>query len=230
MCFAGGFRSLICNPINVPTVVQSLSSDNKLTRTLLLAGSLGYVTAFLAWFQWLLFVIYGNIQALRGIYMNDFTTVIYVPYLPYHYALALILPFSFAFSGLGWIGINRISKSRTALAAGVSSAVLSGLFAYSAIQILVFADTLQYFLRPIFIFAGIIFWGSAVLKARTQFKHQNLAYMAGVFFVATGIVSISIVLPLVLFYGLEYWFALLGWLYAFATLVTAHSFLRLARK
>ena len=193
------------------------------------AGSLGYVLAFVVWAQWLLLVAYGYLLTIVGMIDGDFPGGIYVLYLPYHYAIALLLPLSFGFSCLGWFGIYRMYRSKTALAVGISSAIIAGLFAYSAIQILVFLDPTQYFFRPILILVGIILWGSAILKVRTRFKHPFLEYWAGLALMIAGIFGASILLPAILFYGLEYWFALLGWLYASATLSTAYSFYHLAR-
>jgi hypothetical protein len=207
----------------------ALPAENKSHSVLLYAGSLGYVLAFVIWAQWLLLVAYGYILALLGVVSSDFPGGIYILYLPYHYSIALLLPLAFGFTSLGWLSIYHDIKLKSALIAGIATAVIFLLFVYSAIQLLVFLDISQYPLRLFLIFAGIIFWGSAILKARTQFKHPYMLYFAGIAFVVAGVYGFSFLLPAILYFGLEYWFLLLGWLYAFATLATAYSFLQLAR-
>jgi len=206
-----------------------LPNKQATTRVFLLAGFLGYVTAFVLWFQWLVFTGIGYTLAFLGIYENSLTRGIYILYEPYYYAIALLLPTAFGLSSFGWFGIHRVRKSRTAVAAGILSAVMSILFVYSAIQVLAFIDITQYFLRPILLFVGIIIWGAAILKIRTLFKHPDLAYWSGLAFAVSGLFSVSILMPVFLYFGLEYWFAILGWLYAFSTLVTAYSFFKLAK-
>jgi len=207
----------------------ALPAENKSHSVLLYAGSLGYVLAFVVWAQWLLLVAYDYFLVLLGIVNSDFPGGIYILYLPYHYSIAVLLPLAFGLTSLGWVSIYNHTKLKSALITGIASAVTFLLFVYSAIQLLVFFDISQYFLRPFLIFAGIVFWGSAILKARTQFKHPDMLYFAGIALVVAGVYGFSFLLPSVLSFGLEYWFLLIGWLYAFATLATAYSFLQLAR-
>jgi hypothetical protein len=206
-----------------------LPSEQKQNRTFLYAGSLGYAIAFIVWAQWLLLVAYGYISTSLGLINSDFPGGIYILYLPYHYAIAVLLPLCFGFTSLGWFGLCRNYRSRSALIAAILSAVILGLFVYSAIRILIFLDPSQYLFRPIIIFVGIIFWGDAILDIRTHFKHPRLEYGAGLALMIAGAIGISFLLPSVLYFGLEYWFAAMGWLYAFATLATAYSFFQLAR-
>jgi len=181
------------------------------------------------WAQWLLLVGYGYISTSLGLINSDFPGGIYILYLPYHYAIALLLPLCFGFTSLGWFDLYRKYKSKSSLIAGILSAVIFGLFVYSAIRILIFLDASQYLFRPIIIFVGIIFWGDAILDVRTHFEHPRLEYGAGLALMIAGAVGISLLLPSVLYFGLEFWFAVMGWLYAFATLATASSFFQLAR-
>lgn len=172
---------------------------------------------------------YGYVSELFGVH-SDLTSGIYILHPLYYHAVAVLLPVAFGLATFGWFGLHRTQKTKSTLFAIIMHTVISGLFVYSGIQILLFLDFDQFLFRPIILFTGLIVWGYALLKARALLAHPNLAYWAAIILLIVGMISVSIFLPLVLYYGLEYWFALLGWSYTFAALVTTYSFYRLAGK
>jgi hypothetical protein len=211
-------------------MVCKLSSKD--TSTILFrVGSIGYVAGFLAWFTWLVLVILnlafyslGNNSSILGMSGIFFQSWIYSA-IVYSFFLASFILCSFA-----CFGLKKRYDSNIALMCGLFYFVIFAVLCYSIVSayllglnIWIDANFLTFFNL------GMLFWGATLLGVRKFLPSPKLSVCVGSIFIVTAILTLTLFLQMLLYWGVEFWFMLFGWLYAIGTIGTAIILYRLSK-
>lgn len=206
-----------------------MSSRNSLTYAFLVAGSFGYIVAFSTWFLWLLLVV-SNLIAIKFDFYPTFMSGIFFQSGPYHYIFNSLLSISFLLGSLGWFGLKRTFKSDLAFICGLFYVVVFAFLSYSVIEATLFRSYALFYLRSILLFLGILVWGLTLTCVGRNFHRPKLAMWTGIALAVVAILSLTLFMPVVLYWGIELWLMLFGWLYGFAALVTFFFLFRLSKR
>jgi hypothetical protein len=191
---------------------------------LLVAGSFGYIVAFSTWFLWLLLVV-SNLTAIKFGFYPTFMSGIFFQSGPYHYIFHSLLSISFLLGSLGWFGLKRTFKSDLAFICGIFYVVVFAFLSYSVVEATLFISYALFYL-----FFGILVWGLTLTCVRRNFHRPKLAMCTGIALAVVAILSLTLFMPVVLYWGIEFWLMLFGWLYGFAALVTFFLLFRLSKR
>lgn len=206
-----------------------MSSRKSLTYAFLVVGSFGYIVAFSTWFLWLLLVVSNLIAIKFGFYPISMSGIFFQSG-PYRYIFNSLLSISFLLGSLGWFGLKRTFKSDLAFICGIFYVVVFAFLSYSVIEATLFRIYALFYLRPTLMFLGILVWGLTLNCVGTNFHRPKLAICTGIALVVVAILSLTLFMPVILYWGIELWLMVFGWLYGFAALVTFLLLFRLSEK
>lgn len=206
-----------------------MSSRISSAYVFLVAGSFGYIVAFFTWFLWLLLVVSNLIAIKYGFYPTSMSGIFFQSG-PYHYIFYCLLSISFLLGSLGWFGLKRTFKSDLAFICGIFYVVVFAFLCYSAIEATLFRNYALFYLRPTLLFLGILVWGLTLTCVRRKFHRPKLAGWTGSALAVVAILSLTWFMPVVLYWGIEFWLMFFGWLYGFAALVTFFLLFRLSKR
>jgi len=77
-------------------------------------------------------------------------------------------------------------------------------------------------------FLGLILWGATLLTIAEKTTFSVRSRAAGTIFIVSGAFGM-LILQALLYWGIEMWLLLLGWLYAAGALLSASIFFRISR-
>jgi hypothetical protein len=181
---------------------------------LLKVGSLGYFLGFVSWVVWAVaaFVSFAVITGpdhlpMSGIFFQSSSLAMVF------YAL---LSFSFLLCAVGCFAFSNRQGSGLALASG---AVFVVAFASIAVPRLVRGWPFFFFNFPFLMFLGLILWGATLLTTAGKLASRWQGKIAGVLFVVAGTFGL-LVWEAILYWGLELWLLMAGWLYAAGAFTT----------
>lgn len=206
-----------------------MSSRNSLTYVYLVVGSFGYIVAFSTWFLWLLLVV-SNLIAIKFGFSPTSMSGIFFQSGPYYYIFHSLLSISFLLGSLGWFGLKRTFKSDLAFICGLFYVVVFAFLSYSVIEANLFRSYAFFYLRPTILFLGILVWGLTLTCVGRNFHRPKLAMCTGIALAVVAILSLTLFMPVVLYWGIELWLMVFGWLYGFAALVTFFLLFRLSKR
>lgn len=182
-------------------------------------GFIGCVAGFLGWFTWFLLVLlnlisyrlgYGYSSAISGIFFQSGVYSIIV----YGFFLASFLLGSFACFGLR-IRYNSVI------------ALLCGFLHLAGFAVMCYSIASFYLLRSyIWMTAnflailniGMLVWGATLLEVRKSLPYPKLALLSGAILIIIAILTLTWFWQVSLYWGIEFWFVLLGGYIRFACL------------
>jgi hypothetical protein len=200
-------------------------------------GSIGYIVGFLAWLFWLLLVVsslvvywlgYGYPSIMSGIFFQAYSRA----YFMIDYFLFSV---SFAFGSFGCFGLKKKYGSDLALACGIIHIIVAAILVYSLSSLYLLANYVPIrFYVPTALFVGMLMWGATLLIVGKPFhstmlgSYSRLSQLAGTLFMVAGLIGI-LFHQVILYWGIEFWFMLAGWLYAAGAVATALLLFRISK-
>jgi hypothetical protein len=200
------------------------------SRSILLKiGGLGFLLGFASWIAWVVMVILsfegillfnGDFRWLSGVFFQAPSSRLIF------YGL---LSVSLLFSAVGSFALPRKQASWLGVISGVA---LISAFVVSVMYLLPFFGLepriypnpypvmLIYatYLFPFLFFSGLVIWGTTLLLIARRTSAGDFGHATGAFFLVSGGFGI-LLWPVILYWGLELWLLLLGWLYAAGALM-----------
>lgn len=201
---------------------SGLSAKDSKSAILFRIGFIGYVAGFLGWLTWFLLVIlnlisywlgYGYSSVMSGIFFQSGA----YPIVVYSFFLASFLLGSFACFGLR-IKYNSI----IALLCGFLYLAVFAMLCYSIVSFYLLRSYIwmtAIFLA--FLNIGMLVWGATFLEIRRSLPYPKLGSLTGFIFIIIAILTLTWFWQVFLYWGIEFWFMLFGWLYSIGTLATA---------
>ena len=80
-----------------------------------------------------------------------------------------------------------------------------------------------------FLNLGLLVWGATLLEVRKSLPYSRLGLWIGCTFVLIAILTLTLFWQVILYFGIEFWFMILGWLYAIDAVATAILLFRLSK-
>jgi len=199
-----------------------LSSNNEKSIILFRIGFVGHVTGFLGWFTWFFLVIlnliayllgYGHLGGVSGIFFQSgaYSLIVYSFFLT-----------SFLLGGFACFGLKKRYNSNIALLCGFVYLAGFAMLCYSIVSLYLLRNYFwitPYFLA--FLNIGMLAWGATLLEVRKSLPYPKLSLLTGIILMFIAVASLTWFWQAFLYWGIEFWFTLFGWLYAIGTLVTA---------
>jgi hypothetical protein len=181
------------------------------------------MAGFLAWFTWFLLVIV-NLIAYSGVMSG-----IFFQSGPYSLIVYGLFSASFILDSFACFGLKKRCGSNIALICGILYLVVFAILCYSIAT----AYSLRYI--PIFtnlltfLNLGILVWGATLLEVRKSLPYPKLSLWTGCIFIFIAISTLTLFWQALLYWGIEFWFMLFGWLYAIGAVATAIILYRLSK-
>jgi len=75
----------------------------------------------------------------------------------------------------------------------------------------------------------MLVWGATLLEVRKALPYPRLSSWIGYVFILVPILTLALFWQVLLYWGVEMWFMLFGWLYAIGAVVTAIILYQLSR-
>ena len=206
-----------------------MSSKNEKSTILFRIGSIGYIAGFLAWFTWFLLVILNLIAYWLGYGYSGVMSGIFFQSGPYALIVSGLFSASFILGSFVCFGMKKRYGSNIALICGILYLAASAILCYS----LASAYSLQVYIPALtnllmFLNLGMLFWGATLLEVRKSLPYPKLSSWIGSIFILIPILTLTI-WQVFLYWGIEMWFMLFGWLYAIGAIVTAIVLYRLSK-
>jgi hypothetical protein len=207
--------------------VSELTLKDSRGATLFFIGSIGYVVGFLAWLFWLLLIVstlfidwHGHPSIMSGIFFQS----------GFYFMIDyLLFSISFALGSFGCFGLKKKYDSDLALICGIIYVITAAnFFVYLLPKFGPWVGYgLVYLYLPAALFIGMLMWGTTLFVVRKPsqstpglYSRLNNARLAGTLFLVAGFIGVFFY-PVILYWGIEWWFLLAGWLYTAGALVTA---------
>jgi len=191
-------------------------------------GSVGFVAGFLAWFIWLFLVILNLVAYRLGYLHLNIMSGIFFQSGPYRLIVQALLTVSFALGSFSCFGLKYKHRSNLAMICGIVYLAIFTILCYSLLESYLFQNYVGMRLFPLFLNLGLLFWGLALLEVRKYLPHQRLGLLVAIIFILIAFLFIWL-WQAIAYWGFEFWFVLLGWLYAIGALVTAILFFQVSR-
>jgi hypothetical protein len=207
-----------------------LSSKNDKTAILFRIGSIGYVAGFLAWFTWFLLVLLNLIAYQFGYGYSGVISGIFFQSGPYALIVSGLFSASFILGSFASFGLKRRYGSNIALICGIFYLTVFAILCYSlanTYSLQVYIPTLTNLLM--FLNLGMLVWGATLLEVRKSLPYPRLSSWMGYIFILIPILTLALFWQVFLYWGIEMWFMLFGWLYAIGAVVTAIILYRLSK-
>jgi hypothetical protein len=207
-----------------------LSSKNDKSAILLRIGSIGYVTVFLAWFTWFLLVLLNLIAYQLGYGYSGVMSGIFFQSGPYTFIVYGFFSASFLLGSFASFGLKKRYGSNIALICGFFYLAVFAILCYSIAS----AYASQAYIPALtnllmFLNLGMLAWGGTLLEVRKALPYPRLGSWIGYIFVLVPILTLALFWQVLLYWGVEMWFMLFGWLYAIGAIATALMLYRLSK-
>jgi hypothetical protein len=198
--------------------------SSKSGSVLLKIGGLGYFLGFASWAVWAIMAVL-SFEGLLTYNINNYTfQVMSGIFFQASYSRLIfysLLSLSLLLSAVGCFALWQKLKSELGIASGV-------------VFLLAFASSVVYlgYVRGsqflLLFFLGLILWGATLLTLAGKTTSVGRSRAAGAIFIVSGAFGM-LILPAILYWGIEMWLLLLGWLYAAGALLSASIFFRISR-
>lgn len=139
---------------------------------------------------------------------------------------------SFLLGSFACFGLKMRYNSNVALFCGLLYLASFAIASYSIIRLYLSQSnilvTTSNFLASLNV--GILVWGATLLKIRKALPHPKLGLLIASLFILIAVLTLTWFWQLFLYWGVEFWFMLFGWLYAFCSLNTALILYKLKKR
>ncbi len=206
--------------------MNELTLKDSRVATFFRIGSIGYMVGFLAWLFWLILVIanlvidwHGNLSIMSGIFFQSKAYLMMDTFL---------FSVSFALGSFGCFGLKKKYGSNLALVCGIIYVIVAAILVYSLSSLYFLADYVPIrFYGSTALFIGMLMWGETLLVVRKPSQSTPGLYcrlshagLAGTLFMVAGLIGIFLY-PVIIYWDIEWWLMLAGWLYAAGAVATA---------
>ena len=80
-----------------------------------------------------------------------------------------------------------------------------------------------------FLNLGLLVWGATLLALSKSLPYPRLSSWIGGIFVLIAVLTLTLFWQVIMYWGVEFWFLLFGWLYAICVAATAIILWRLSK-
>jgi hypothetical protein len=201
-----------------------------LNSTFFQIGSLGFIAGFFAWFTWFFLVISNLVAYWLGYGYSNAMSGIFFQSRPYLLVVYSFLAASFMLGSFACFGLKRKYGSSIALICGLLYIAVFAMLCYSVVEVRLFRYSIPMFATTLVLMnLGLLFWGATLWEVRKSLSYPNLGFWTGSIFLVIAILTLTLFWPVILYWGIEFWFVFFGWLYAIGSLVTAILLFRLSK-
>ena len=192
-------------------------------------GSIGYIVGFFAWFTWFFLVIWNLIFYWLGYGYSNIMSGIYYQAGPYSLVVYGLFSVSFLLGSFGCFGLKRRYNSNLALICGVFYIAVFAVLCYTIVsaKFQIYSPSLRDV--PMFLNLGLLFWGATLLALSKSLPHPRLSSWIGGVFVLIPALTLTLFWQVIMYWGVEFWFLLFGWLYAICAAATVIILWRLSK-
>lgn len=188
-------------------------------------GAIGYIAGFLAWFTWFLLVILNLVIYWLGYGYPDIMSGIFFQHGPYSLFVYSFFSASFLLGSFACFGLKRRLGSNMALICGLTYIGVFIVLCYYIMELYFFRNYQNYislFLNTLrFMNLGLMVWGATLLGVRTSLPHPRLSLFTAIIFAFVAILTLTMFWAVILYWGIEFWLMMFGWLYAIGAIATA---------
>jgi hypothetical protein len=196
-------------------------------------GSIGYVAGFLAWFTWFLPVILNLIAYWIGYGYSGVMSGIFFQSGPYPLIVYGFFSASFMLGSFACFGLKKRYGSNIALICGIFYLAVFAILCYSIAS--AYSLPVPVYIRILtnnflmFLNLGMLVWGATLLEVRKSLPYPRLSSWIGSIFILIPILTLTWFWQVLLYWGVEFWFMIFGWLYAICAAATAIILWRLSK-
>lgn len=193
-------------------------------------SSIGYIAGFFAWFTWFFLVIWNLLVYWIGYGYSNLMSGIYIQSAPYRLIVYGLFSVSFLLGSFGCFGLKRKYNSNLALMCGVFYIAVFAILCYHIIEMHFFQNYISMLSNTLmFMNLALLAWGATLIAFRKSLPYSRLGFWIGCTFVLIAILTLTWFWQVILYWGVEFWFMLFGWLYAINAVATAILLHRLSK-